>query len=583
MKKITILILASLLAFASCKKDDEDVTPIPVINEITENITVNTTWTTGSTYIVEGTINIDGATLTIQPGTIIKFKDGAQLEVGSYQTGSAIIANGTVTDQILFTSYAATPTAGDWDAIFFESGTASTTSFKFCTFEYGGGYSSAYGTIDLSEAEITMENCTVRNSASYGISLDSDSKFKSFTNNAILNTASHLIKLYPNAAHTIGAGNILSPINSSLGILVSGGIYNQAEETWLAQTVSYIIDGTMDVEHNAGSILNIQEGTSIGFTNGSQIEVGSSSSTYGTIKALGTQENPITFTSSAASKTAGDWDAIFLENGTSNSSAFTYCNFEYGGGYSYAYGMIAMLDCSVSFDNCTFTNSETYGVSLNSESSFTSFSNNTFSTCVNHPISIYGNFAHTVGTGNTYNSNLGIIVRGDGFNHASETWKKQSCAYYIDGTLDIESSTGSILTIEAGNKIFFTSGSQIEVGSASSTYGKLVAIGTPTERIIFSSGAPAGSASAGDWDAIFFEDGTSAGSILDFCDISYGGGYSSVYGAIDIQDNGTNVTVSNCNISYSASHGISYQTLTATPTLTSNTYSNITGVDVHQY
>ncbi|MEA3317616.1 MAG: hypothetical protein U9R54_06630 [Bacteroidota bacterium] len=576
--KLIILVFAIIIAFASCEDDETDV--IITENEVTENITTNTTWETNNVYIIDGTLYIDGATLTIEAGTTIKFKEGAQINIGYSETGSAIIANGTADDPILFTAYAEDPSAGDWDALFFESGTARTTSLNYCTFEYGGGYSTSYGIIDLYDAEISITNCTITNSENYGISLNSDSKFSSFINNTISSTASHVIKLYPNAAHTIGAGNIFETTNPSIGILVSAGTYNQTEETWLAQTVSYIIDGTMYLENNAGSILNIEEGTTVAFTKGSQINVGYRSSTYGTIKANGTETNPITFTSSATSKTPGDWDALFLDDGTSDNSIFSYCTFEYGGGYSSSYGIIDLYDCSVSFNNCTFTNSETFGISLNGGSSFESFNNNAFSACVDHPIKLYANYAHTVGTGNTYDSDLGILVKADTYEQTSETWKKQSCAYYIDGTMDIGSSSGSELFIEAGSKIYFTEGSQINVGNSSSTYGKIVAQGTSQNRIIFTSSAPLGSASAGDWDSIFLDSGTSAGTIFDNCDFSYGGGYSSSYGIIDLDDTGTNVTISNSTFSYSASHGISVDS-DSNPTINGNTFSNIAGDNIY--
>ncbi len=580
MKKLPILFLMAILAFVSCKKDKDSVDPVPTVNTITDNITTNTTWSTGSTYIIEGNLYIDGATLTIQPGAIIKFKEGAQIEVGNSSTGSAIIAEGTAAAPILFTSYASTPAAGDWDAIFLESGTASTTSFKFCTFEYGGGYANYDGMIDLNEASITIENCIIRNSAAYGITLDNSSKFVSFANNTIMNTTNHVIGIYPNAVHTIKGGNILSSANSSIGIEIKGGTYNQAEETWMAQTVPYVINGIVYIESNSGSVLNIQEGTTIEFTNGSQLEVGSSSSTYGTIKAMGTATAPITFTSSATQKTPGDWDAIFLEDGTSSSSAFAYCKFEYGGGYAGYTGMIDMRDCLASFTHCTFENSATYGLTLNNESGFTSFENNVFSSCANHPIQIYGNYAHTIGTGNVYNSSLGILVKGDVYDNANETWKKQSCAYYIDGILYVESSTGSVLNIEAGSKIYFTNGSQIEVGSSSGTFGKIIAQGTSSERIIFSTGAPAGSESKGDWDTIFLEEGTSSGTIFDNCDFYYGGGYASYSGILDLTSTGTNVTISNSTINHSSSNGISVDA-SSNPTITNVTYNDIDGEDYH--
>lgn len=587
MKKLSIILFATIFIFASCVKDEEPETTTPSTNPtgnvVSSSITTNTVWSTGNVYIVDGVLSINGATLTIEPGTVVKFEKGSYINVGNSSNGSAIIANGTVDKPIIFTSNAPTPTKGDWNGIFFEDGTASTTSLKYCKFYYSGGYSSSYGTINLDGCSISMEYCEIKNSDNYGITLTSDAKFDSFTHNTLSEIANHPIKLYPNAVHTIGTFNDIIASAPSYGILIKGGTYDKANETWLNQTVPYIVDGVLNVENTAGCILNIEAGTTIGFTQGSYMNVANSSNTYATIKAIGSDSKHITFTSSAPSKTAGDWGCIFLEDGTSNSTAFEYCDFEYGGGYSSSYGIVNLYDCSASFTNCTFSNSETYGISLNNSSWFTNFKDNSFSSCASYAVKIYGNYAHTIGTGNTFNTNLGILVKGDIYEQANETWKKQQCAYYIDGLLSIESTSGSTLNIEPGTKIYFTQGSYINVGTSSNTYGKIIAQGTASERIEFSSAAPAGSASAGDWGCIFFEEGTSGGTIMDNCDFLYGGGYSSSYGMIDIDDCGSNVTISNCNFAHSQYHGISIDTSSANPTLTNNTFTDIAGDDIHNY
>ena len=70
-------------------------------------LTSNTTWTlSGSPYVVD-LVQIDNnAVLTIEPGVIVKFTYGgagqaAQIDIIS----GAIIANGTETQPIIFTSY----------------------------------------------------------------------------------------------------------------------------------------------------------------------------------------------------------------------------------------------------------------------------------------------------------------------------------------------------------------------------------------------------------------------------------------------------------------------------------------------
>lgn len=87
---------------------------------ITSNITSNTTWTTGQTYLIQGQIYVkNNAVLTIQPGVVIL---GSKAVAGSglfITQGAQLIANGTVSQPIVFTSDqpAGSRSAGDWGGV----------------------------------------------------------------------------------------------------------------------------------------------------------------------------------------------------------------------------------------------------------------------------------------------------------------------------------------------------------------------------------------------------------------------------------------------------------------------------------
>ena len=50
---------------------------VPVIS-VTQNVSANTTWNTGNIYILEGRITVvSGVTLTIQPGVVVKGREGS--------------------------------------------------------------------------------------------------------------------------------------------------------------------------------------------------------------------------------------------------------------------------------------------------------------------------------------------------------------------------------------------------------------------------------------------------------------------------------------------------------------------------
>ncbi len=111
--KSSMVLFASVALFA-CKKDDNNnTTPVNGggdTNEvITSNISSNTTWTADKVYQLGGRITVlAGATLTIEPGTIIKGEagTGANATALLIARGGKIMAEGTATKPIIFTSVA---------------------------------------------------------------------------------------------------------------------------------------------------------------------------------------------------------------------------------------------------------------------------------------------------------------------------------------------------------------------------------------------------------------------------------------------------------------------------------------------
>jgi PKD repeat protein len=549
--------------------DSKDISvAAPQAIEHSGSITSNETWVEGI-HIITDDVYVDDCVLTIEPGAVIKFNQGTGLYFGfnGNASGTTLIANGTSSKPITFTSSAAVKAPGDWAFIGFYDGTSFSTSMQYCTVEYGGGYTSNYGSIYLEEVHVNIDHCTVQYSEFYGITLNSGAWFGSFTNNTLKDIGSYPIGIHGNYVHTIGSGNT---ITTSKGVQVVGDNFEQASATWLNLGCPYILYGELYVQSATGSVLTIQPGVEIQISDG--IYIGYDG--FGTLIAEGTSQSRIKFTSTspAGSKTAGDWGYIGFYSGAGSNSSVAYCDIEYGGGYSPYMGMVNVDESSVSFTNCSLTNSATYGITTGYEGYFEACENNTFGNTATAPIQVYANWANTIGAGNTFNNTgPGIQVLGDNIDKADATWLKHGVPYIIMGEVYVQNPTGAKLTIQAGTTLKFSEYAAMYI--AYDGYGTLVAQGTTENRITFTSANTAGYENPGDWNGIWFYNGTGAQTILDYCNISYGGGYSQWSGNLIIDNTSANVPIiTNCNITYSESYGIYLNN--ASPTLSGNTYSN---------
>ncbi len=143
-------------------------------------INANTTWTlAGAPYIVTGNALLSqGYTLTIDPGVVVKFDNNKALQIDG-----ELIAIGTVSQHIVFTSNQAVPQPGDWaklhfsdfstDAVYDAAGNyVSGTIMKYCDVRYGG--SLMWGSVDIQQCSPYFNHCRVLDGSWCGINFNGD-------------------------------------------------------------------------------------------------------------------------------------------------------------------------------------------------------------------------------------------------------------------------------------------------------------------------------------------------------------------------------------------------------------------------
>jgi len=369
------------------------------------DITTDTTWDlAGSPYIVTSDITIrhsssgSTATLTIQPGVVVKFQPSTGIFVGrnGYPSNyrGALNAQGSPTESITFTS---NNQINDWKGIYFRPGTDDgATILDYCTIEYGGQTNNA--NLYFASASPTIINSTIiQNSSGYGIYCSGSSP--QLTGNTISNNN---IGFYCSSSSPTMDANIISDNTSYAGEITSNSfpIFTNnifsgnspdainmhgditANGTLTEPGIPYIVTSDINIQHSSSTLtatLTIQPGVVVKFQPSTGIFVGRNGyplNYRGALNAQGTISESILFTSNAPTPAAGDWKGIYFRPGTNDGlTILDYCTVEYAGETNNA-NMYFNSASPVQFmNNLTISKGSGYGIYA-SNSSFVSHNSN---------------------------------------------------------------------------------------------------------------------------------------------------------------------------------------------------------------
>lgn len=532
----------------------------------TGTIVADETWTpAGNPHIITGTLTIagdppNGATLVIQPGVEVRFEQGASIEVGTINSPGTLIAEGTASSGILFTSNQATKTKGWWKYILFNE-QAVNCRMSFCTVEYGGIYNfypKNYGAnLVINTAEdvpVSLNNCIISNSVSDGVSL-LNSGWAIFSNNIITDNDYYGIRIYADQVRGIENSNKLAG-NTLGGVYVqSSTVKNNA--LWSKLDTPYILDEiTVASQSAATAVLTIEAGTELRFVEEGSMVIGDTDQP-GKLVAQGQTENPIVFTSNQTDKTKGWWNCLRF-NETDAGSTLAHCKIEYGGRVvpypsNYAGSIVIQGAENVSINNCRITNSGTNGIFFHNGQGFVNFSENILTNngldnnrvYGGYGIKVYADQVRGIQGNNSLSGNLlgGVYVREDTIEN-NATWHPLDAPYTLE-TVTVNGPSQPTLTIEVDTELRFLEDTKLIVDT-----GRLVAQGAAfTSNQTFPT--------KGWWLGIQFGQEAVASSLTD-CTIEYGGG-SNYPGITDtnidvLTANG--LDIHNCTIGNSKSYGI---------------------------
>ncbi|WP_192879390.1 right-handed parallel beta-helix repeat-containing protein [Microbulbifer sp. A4B17] len=212
------------------------------------------------------------------------------------------------------------------------------------------------------------------------------------------------------------------------------------EDTTLLSGNTYTMLGHLYV--GTGTVLTVEPGARIESGGSYRIVVD------GTLKAIGTSESPIVFTSDEESASSGQWKGIRVDE--DGSVELDYVTLEYG-----EYGLYAQSGSSFSLSNSTVQYVEEDGVYAHNASG--SISNNTIQYAENAGVYLYGIADVTVSDNAIINNKYGFYIKGDSGAATTPTITgntitgNSSYGLYLYGVRDTDYDPQPVIT---GNNIY---------------------------------------------------------------------------------------------------------------------------------
>jgi uncharacterized RmlC-like cupin family protein len=478
---------------------------------ISSNMTIrklSIPWQLYSTFSVNG-----DAVLTVEPGTEMRFNSGQGIYVGS---DAAIVMNGTAAARITLRGITTNP--GAWGDIEIHSNREE-NSLSYVDIQNGGGGTSAYSSaLYLYGGVADVNNCTIAGSGSNGITTESGGYLRSFTGNAVNNSVKAPIYTYSNlwSLRNMGSDNTFTG-NTNNYIHVAGAGSISSNMTIRKLSIPWQLYSTFSVSEAA--VLTVEPGTEMRFNSGQGIYVNSEAA----IVMDGTAESRITLR--GVTTNAGAWGNIEIHSNREENS-LSYVDIQNGGGGTSAYSSALYLYGGVAdVNNCTVTGSGSNGITTEGGGYLRSFTGNAVNNSAKAPIYTYSSIwsLRNIGSGNTFtgNANNYVHINTNTSISGNMTLKKLDIPYFLQAGLSVSDGNGinPTLTIEPGTQIWVNGQQSINIGNNS----KLVAVGTPAERIVIRGSAD----QAGWWHGIVIHT-LSEGTRFNYCDIS-GGGRSTGY------------------------------------------------------
>jgi hypothetical protein len=281
-----------------------------------------------SPYNVSSINVYDDGLLTIEPGVTVKFSSSGALSVGVLGAGR-LVASGTSSEIITFTTQEAAPTPGFWRGLVFGGGTGSGSKLAYVQITAAGQNrdGALVGDAELPAHMLTVDHLTIDKvgDGASGILALAEKSAIAITNSSFVDVPAgrYPISVYATSFSSIGTGNIYP---SGSAIEVMGGTIDTSV-TWTNPGLPVVLSGDLVIEGSSSPVLTVSSGMTLKFGSNVAVQVGRSAP--GKIAISGTSLARVTLTSISSTPVSGSWAGLQIWD--SGKATLSYADVRYGG------------------------------------------------------------------------------------------------------------------------------------------------------------------------------------------------------------------------------------------------------------
>lgn len=403
--------------------------------------------------------DINGS-LTLEAGSILRFQDGAELDVG-YNGPAKLIIRGTESDPVVLTS-AGDPAPGAWAGVRLYAG-AARSQLSHVVIENAGN---DRGALYIDASSVVLKGATIRSAKDIGLRVDHHGDFTEMSGNTFDRAGKIAVTAFPRAIGALGSNKF---DDGAFVQIERGAVEDSAR--WQNPGAPYVVVGEVDVDgKNGRATLELQAGTELRCKD-AEIDVGYNSNA--TLVVSGTPDRPVVFTT-AEDRTPGAWHGVQVYG--HGEARIAGAVFSYGGGAADR-GAVFLDHGTASITGTTFQGN-LRAVNVGTGSTLKTFDHNTVSAGSGAALTIAADQVGALGAGNTFDKEARIEVLG-GEIQSSVTWTPQTVPYEITGEISVNQR--ATLTLAPGIDLAFAAEQQLSIGYSSDA--TLKAIGTADRPI----------------------------------------------------------------------------------------------------